>query len=178
MRPKEQERESTVEANMSDAIVAEQQKSEVTVLRTEEGFTETASIQKKEGRPSSNHILLPFVELRVFSEPSPLISETYSLLVKVAETLAQSLVAKIFIEAYDETLRQLRQQGATTEESSDGDSLVFESTNEALAPSFEIMRETYNISEGQNVTVHTSIRGQPCHTVEWYHNGERLQESR
>uniref|UniRef100_A0A914YHE2 Ig-like domain-containing protein n=1 Tax=Panagrolaimus superbus TaxID=310955 RepID=A0A914YHE2_9BILA len=109
----------------------------------------------------------------------PRIPETYSLLVKVAESLGQSLAAKIIIDAMHDAARHLATTAATSssEESESEGGVIKISPSLTLAPTFEISKETYNIHSGENVTIHTRIEGAPCSKVEWFKEGVLVEEN-
>uniref|UniRef100_A0A914YBH0 Ig-like domain-containing protein n=1 Tax=Panagrolaimus superbus TaxID=310955 RepID=A0A914YBH0_9BILA len=126
---------------------------DVTVIDTEEDYSKTTKIRKRE--------------------------ETYSLLVKVAESLGQSLAAKIIIDAMHDAARHLATTAATSssEESESEGGVIKISPSLTLAPTFEISKETYNIHSGENVTIHTRIEGAPCSKVEWFKEGMLVEEN-
>uniref|UniRef100_A0A914C898 Ig-like domain-containing protein n=1 Tax=Acrobeloides nanus TaxID=290746 RepID=A0A914C898_9BILA len=126
---------------------------EITIQKMEEDFTETTNIQKRE--------------------------ETYSILVKVAEALAENLVAKICLEAVREAAHHLANaETEEEEEEEEEEDSHYQSVAENFAPVFEISKETYNVAPGENVTIHTKIIGQPCDSVSWYHNGVKMEDSK
>ncbi|KAK0408277.1 hypothetical protein QR680_003866 [Steinernema hermaphroditum] len=123
----------------------------VTLKNTEEDFTETTNIQKRE--------------------------ESYSLLVKVAEGIAQTLVAKVFVEALQESVDYLMNEVHSSDE--EEQSVHYESAAETLPapPSFQIQRETFSAVEGQNVTIHTKVYGSPMPTIAWYRDNQKIHDS-
>jgi hypothetical protein len=98
-------------------------------------------------------------------------------LVKVAESLAEALVANIIVEAVKESARRLLMVHTSDEEERDEYQVNIQET-ETLAPRFEVAHEVYNVKIGENVTIHATINGAPCHTVEWYRDGEKVETSR
>ncbi|TKR69826.1 hypothetical protein L596_021928 [Steinernema carpocapsae] len=121
----------------------------ITLRNSEEDFTETTSIQKRE--------------------------ESYSLLVKVAEGIAQTLVAKVFVEALQESVDYLMNEV----HSSDEEEPIYESAAETLpsAPTFQIQRETFSSVEGQTVTIHTKVNGSPLPTIAWFRDNKKISDS-
>uniref|UniRef100_A0A914PZI1 Ig-like domain-containing protein n=1 Tax=Panagrolaimus davidi TaxID=227884 RepID=A0A914PZI1_9BILA len=107
----------------------------------------------------------------------PRIPETYSLLVKVAESLGQSLAAKIIIDAMHDAARHLATTATSSSEESESEGGIKISPSLTLAPTFEISKETYNINSGENVTIHTQIEGAPCSKVEWFKEGNHIEEN-
>lgn len=98
------------------------------------------------------------------------------MLVKVAESLAQSLAAKIVVDAMSDAVKFLA-TASNSEIESDEEIGIRISPSITLAPNFEISKETYNINNGENVTIHTRILGAPCNLVEWYKDGQKLEEN-
>ena len=127
-----------------------EKESKVKILETEEDFSKTTNIKKRE--------------------------ETYNLLVKVADTLAQSLAAKIVLDAMSDAAKYLTATSEIESEEEGGASLRI-SPAVTLAPTFEISKETYNVNSGDNVTIHTRILGAPCDLVEWYKEGVKVEEN-
>uniref|UniRef100_A0A7E4VJ05 Ig-like domain-containing protein n=1 Tax=Panagrellus redivivus TaxID=6233 RepID=A0A7E4VJ05_PANRE len=164
--PKQPEPEKP--ATAPDSLESSPEAPEIKVTNTSEDFSKTTNITKREG-------LTAFVET-ITCITHPGIPESYSLLVKVAETLAQSLVAKIIVEAMDEAAHELATAYNTSESETDEDGKPIISPSITLAPTFEISKETYNITSGENVTIHTRVLGAPCQTVEWYKDGEHVEE--
>lgn len=150
--------------------VSEDVQKDVTVVDTEEDYSKTTKIRKREGG------LHTFVDMLTHIT-QPRIPETYSLLVKVAETLGQSLAAKIVIDAMHDAARQLATTATSSEESESEGGIVKISPSLTLAPTFEISKETYNINSGENVTIHTQIEGAPCSKVEWFKEGKPVEEN-
>ncbi|VDM40900.1 unnamed protein product, partial [Toxocara canis] len=102
--------------------------------------------------------------------------EEYKLLVKVAETVARRLVAKVVIdEAVREAVSRLREDVRTSDE----EEIFYETISEErfFAPRFETNIECYNVRVGDTVQLATDVRGHPTPTVEWYFGQQRLQQS-
>uniref|UniRef100_A0AC34F962 Ig-like domain-containing protein n=1 Tax=Panagrolaimus sp. ES5 TaxID=591445 RepID=A0AC34F962_9BILA len=145
---------------------------DVTVVDTEEDYSKTTKIRKREGGEIHS-----FVEM-LTNITQPRIPETYSLLVKVAESLGQSLAAKIIIDAMQDAARHLATTATSSSEESESEGGVIKiSPSLTLAPTFEISKETYNINSGENVTIHTQIEGAPCSKVEWFKEGVLVEEN-
>ena len=146
---------------------------DVKVVTTEEDYSKTTKMSKREGGG-----LETFVQ-NIYHITLPRIPETYSLLVKVAETLGQSLAARIIIDAMHDAARQLATTTTTSssEESESEGGFVRISPSLTLAPTFEISKETYNVSSGENVTIHTQIEGAPCSKVEWFKEGVLVEDN-
>uniref|UniRef100_A0A0N4ZWN6 Ig-like domain-containing protein n=1 Tax=Parastrongyloides trichosuri TaxID=131310 RepID=A0A0N4ZWN6_PARTI len=89
--------------------------------------------------------------------------ESYKLLVKVAESIATTLVAKIFVDALKESSIILAQENLIK--------------SEPNAPFFEIKSEKYTVAEGQNVAIHTVIHGSPMPKVVWYLNNDEIKST-
>lgn len=104
-------------------------------------------------------------------------AETYALLVKVAESLAEALAATILIEAVQESANRLRITFVHTsdEEETEGDFVVHYESDHQKQPTFAITHETYQVKPHENVTIHARINGSACHTIEWYKDNVRVE---
>uniref|UniRef100_A0A0R3RRM4 Ig-like domain-containing protein n=1 Tax=Elaeophora elaphi TaxID=1147741 RepID=A0A0R3RRM4_9BILA len=99
--------------------------------------------------------------------------EEYKLLVKVAETVASKLVAKVVIdEAIQVALRRMNVEIQSSEEE-------FESICERqpCPPRFETKIERYSVDVGDAVVLHTDISGYPQPRIEWYFGEQKLEQS-
>lgn len=107
-----------------------------------------------------------------------MLAETYALLVKVAESLAEALAATILIEAVQESANRLRFTFIKTsdEEEIDGSEFVvnYESDHQKQ-PTFAITHETYQVRPHENVTIHARINGAECHIVEWFKDNQKVE---
>ncbi|KAI1714221.1 immunoglobulin i-set domain-containing protein [Ditylenchus destructor] len=141
---------------------ADAEHAETIVGITKEDFTETTNIQKQE--------------------------ESYSLLVKVAESLAQTLVAKIFVKAFEEAAQRLRRSSPladeetafpkSSEEDEEGDTTTPPTGEEAMdeqAPIFDVNGESFALVQGERGIIHAKYRcKQPCKSIQWVHNGRLI----
>uniref|UniRef100_A0A1I7RN68 Immunoglobulin I-set domain protein n=1 Tax=Bursaphelenchus xylophilus TaxID=6326 RepID=A0A1I7RN68_BURXY len=97
--------------------------------------------------------------------------EKFNLLVKVAESLAESLVANIILQAVRETSLRL----ALNSRSNKLDDGYFHVTSvDALAPRFQMSREYISVKEGGTLTIHQTLTGAPCWSVIWLKNGVEI----
>uniref|UniRef100_A0A0N5C346 Ig-like domain-containing protein n=1 Tax=Strongyloides papillosus TaxID=174720 RepID=A0A0N5C346_STREA len=113
--------------------------------------------------------------------------ESYKLLVKVAESIATTLVAKIFVEAMKESskiLAEEKRKSLQKEERNLDDKIpktnmdvVSNNKKHPKAPYFEVTSEQYTVSDGQNITIHTVIHGSPTPNVLWYFENKELKSS-
>ncbi|CAD5224137.1 unnamed protein product [Bursaphelenchus okinawaensis] len=97
--------------------------------------------------------------------------EKYNLLVKVAESLAESLVANIILQAVQETTLRISLNNSKNK-LQDGHFNVAES--DELAPQFVMKNERFKVSEGETLTIHESLTGAPCSNVIWLRNGVEI----
>lgn len=94
--------------------------------------------------------------------------ETYSLLVKVAESLAQSLVAKIFVKAFEEVAQKLRKSPIII--SSEEELDVKHQNNLQFINNEDI----FSILEYQPLTINANYIGEKCFSIHWYSNGKKI----
>uniref|UniRef100_A0A914ZVR6 Titin n=1 Tax=Parascaris univalens TaxID=6257 RepID=A0A914ZVR6_PARUN len=124
---------------------------ETEITSSEENYSRTAELRKSE--------------------------EAYKLLVKVAETVASRLVAKVVIdEAIREAVYRIREETRTSDE----EEIFYETIDieeQLSAPRFETNIECYNVRAGDTVRLATDVRGHPTPTVEWYFGQQRIQQS-
>lgn len=95
--------------------------------------------------------------------------ESYSLLVKVAESLAQSLVAKIFVIAFEEIAEKLRKTTTSKEDNND------EKKEKQQKLQFINNEDLFTIIESQQLIINANYLGKICHKIEWYFNGEKIK---
>lgn len=105
-------------------------------------------------------------------------SESYSLLVKVAESLAQKLIAKIFVKAYEEVAQKLsdKHKNSTSEEEDEDTNAV--ERRRRLAPQFSVNEEVFTLNVGEPITLRAKFHGDPSESIQWYFNGEELDTKR
>lgn len=106
-------------------------------------------------------------------------------MIKVAESLAQKLVAKIFLRAFAEAAERLTHPGeaptephSSEEEEEETSSVIVADVrdNSKLAPEFHVNGEAIVASEGESITISANYRGAPCHAARWLLNGRVVNE--
>ncbi|ETN77063.1 immunoglobulin I-set domain protein [Necator americanus] len=90
--------------------------------------------------------------------------EEYKILVKVADSVASTLVANIFVDAVREAVKRIME-----EESEEEEIVVVD------APVFETSIERYVVKENETVTISTVVSGTPTPFIEWYFKDKKLQ---
>ncbi|PIC27588.1 hypothetical protein B9Z55_019795 [Caenorhabditis nigoni] len=94
--------------------------------------------------------------------------EEFKLLVKVADQVASTLVAKVFLEAVHEAVKKIVE---TEDEEEDNH---VESTQE---PRFETSTDEYHVKENGTIKMSATISGHPTPFLEWYFGDQKLQLS-
>ncbi|KAL6741661.1 hypothetical protein Aduo_014893 [Ancylostoma duodenale] len=89
--------------------------------------------------------------------------EEYKLLVKVADSVASTLVANVFVDAVREAVKRIME-----EESEEEEIVVVD------APRFETSIERYVVQENETVTISTVVTGTPTPFIEWYFKDQKL----
>lgn len=105
--------------------------------------------------------------------------ESYSLLVKVADTVAESLIVRIIVEAIKESAKRLSVLSQTSE-SEDEDSTYLEQPKTRTEPRFINMNEVYYCSEGETMNINARL-GEDLDEntkVEWLKEGAPLNVKR
>ncbi|CAI4231525.1 unnamed protein product [Auanema sp. JU1783] len=93
--------------------------------------------------------------------------EEFKLLVKVADTVASTLVANIIVSAVREAARIIADESSEDEE----DKLAAEQNS---APRFDTLVEEYVATEGGAIRISTTVGGYPTPFVEWKFNGQKI----
>ncbi|GMS79698.1 hypothetical protein PENTCL1PPCAC_1873, partial [Pristionchus entomophagus] len=128
-----------------DVSVASEISADVTFAAPSENMDESAEIRKKE--------------------------EEFKLLVKVADCVADELVAVVFLDAVTEAARFI-----ADEQDEDSSSETYQTCAESLQstgpPRFDSKIEEYTARVGETLRIETKIRGVPTPFIEWY-CGER-----
>ena len=151
----------------------------------DESRSELARLAKPEGERASRH---PRARLAF--------SESYALLVKVSETLAEALILCIVVEALGDVARSLSSVGESrassptaaaagaiaeaselAEEKDDRITSTAVELDDALAPSFELDNETMRATLGTKSTIVVNLRGAPFIRAQWLHDGVALNEA-
>ncbi|NP_001346724.1 Ig-like domain-containing protein [Caenorhabditis elegans] len=94
--------------------------------------------------------------------------EEFKLLVKVADQVASTLVANVFLEAVHEAVKKIVE---TEDEEEDNQ---IEATQE---PRFETSTDEYHVKENGTIKMAATISGHPTPFLEWYFGEEKLQVS-
>uniref|UniRef100_A0A8R1HQD1 Ig-like domain-containing protein n=1 Tax=Caenorhabditis japonica TaxID=281687 RepID=A0A8R1HQD1_CAEJA len=94
--------------------------------------------------------------------------EEFKLLVKVADQVASTLVAKVFLEAVHEAVKKIVE---TEDEEEDNQ---IEPTQE---PRFETSTDEYHVKENGTIKMSATISGHPTPFLEWFFEKEKLQVS-
>lgn len=96
-------------------------------------------------------------------------------MVKVSETVAETLVAKIIIEAIRESAHRLSMLQHSSEESEEEDSSHMDHSRCGLEPMFVNTNETFYCLLNESVTFTARLKNNEFNSVQWYKEDIKLK---